>query len=96
MLSFLAIAAGCAFYVLVAVVAIPREITAMWVLAGYTFVAGVGSLAVAVALLLTRQLPMAEEATLEGVPAVGVRAWRARWLQALIPAGRRRGGAYAG
>lgn len=78
-LPLLGIAAGAALYVVIIAVAVPRDVTAMWVLAGYTFLAGLVCLGVALALLLARQLPTARETVLDGQPAVLLRAWRGTW-----------------
>lgn len=78
-LTFLAIAVGAAFFVTVIVVAVPRDVLAMQLIAAYTALAGVACLVLAVALVLTRRMPAGREATLDGEPAVLFRAWPLQW-----------------
>lgn len=78
-LTYVAIAAAAFVLVAIVVAAVPRDVLAMQVLAAYTALGGLLSLVLAVALLLTRQLPAGREATLDGEPAVVFRAWRPQW-----------------
>lgn len=59
-----------------------REPVGLWLLTLYTAYAVAVTLALATVVAATSQLPTVGEVTLEGRPAVGVRAWAAPWWHA--------------
>lgn len=60
-------------------VAIPADVVAMRLLAWYTVAGVLLTCALVLALVGTRRLPALEPATLEGAPALAVRAWPVEW-----------------
>lgn len=92
-----------------AFVAVPPEVVAIRVLAWYTAGAVLATALLAIALALTRRLPVLHESELDGTPALVVRAWRGEWWHttaldaglvvvagALLVLGLRAGGGWAG
>lgn len=65
--------------VAVAYVAVPPEVTAIRVLAWYTAGAVLATAVLAIALALTRRLPVLHTSELAGAPALAVRSWRGEW-----------------
>ncbi|GGO77882.1 hypothetical protein GCM10012276_34020 [Nocardioides deserti] len=63
--------------------AVPRDVTAVMLLVGYTAYAGLLTLGLAVATALTDRLPVVGAGTVDGEPAVGVRARPAEWWYAV-------------
>lgn len=76
----LAALGGLASWLLLA--AIPASFVPARIIAGYTAYASVVTLALALALALTRQLPTIRPARHRGEEAVGVRAWPGEWWHA--------------
>ncbi|MDN4162291.1 hypothetical protein [Nocardioides abyssi] len=63
--------------------AVPHDVTAVMLLVGYTAYAGLLTLGLAVATALADRLPVVGAGTVEGQPAVGVRARAAEWWYAV-------------
>lgn len=74
------LAAGAVVGVLAAV---PRDVTAVMLLVGYTAYAGLLTLGLAIATSLTDWLPVVGAGTVDGEQAVGVRARPAEWWYAV-------------
>lgn len=74
-----AMVAGGTLLVLLAAAQVPSDLTALWVLIGYTCYAVVATLVLVLGQLLTHQLPTMAEGTFDGAPALVVRSWRAPW-----------------
>lgn len=82
--SHLILAALGTFLVVVAFVAVPADVHAMRAVGWYTLLATVLTLALAVALATTTQLPTVHRADLDGEDARGVESWPWEWRYDLV------------